>query len=596
MDKTLELVEPKFAKWNPDTTTFAKVTSLFHESRGEAKDFIKCVNNLQKAMQLLATENPTSDKLVVAQNLMQIAMKRLQKEFYLILSMNRAHLDPESVSTRSSRTSTSDYYDDVEEEDLEDEVRVAGDSIVQVEDQSSVAMADLRLIAECMISSGYAKECVKIYKIIRKSIIDEGIFRLGVEKLSSSNVQKMDWAVLDVRIKNWLEAVKIAVKTLFNGERILSDHVFAASESIRESCFTDISKEGAAILFGLPEIIARNKKKKSPEIVFRMLDMYTAIATYWPEIESIFSFESSLTVRSQAISSLTKISEYVRTAVAEFDSAIQKENSKSTVAGGGIHHLTIDSMNYISLLADYSNILSNILADSPVPQPTSLPELYSGLSDSEESPAPAIARWFAWLILLLLAKLDAKAERYKDVSLSYIFLANNLQYVVVQARTSNLKYLLGDDWLSKQEAKVRRFASNYQRLAWGHVIESLPQDPAVSLPHEKAKEFFKRFNASFELAHRDQSVCVVPDDKLREDMKVNLASKLLPVYREVYNKHKAIMGSGRNYLAVVRFTPEDVGDYLSDLFLGNVDSASSSSFNQSTSRSRAGVFINKINV
>jgi exocyst complex protein 7 len=46
---------------------------------------------------------------------MQIAMKRLQKEFYQILSMNQAHLDPESIFARSSHTSTrlstSDYED-----------------------------------------------------------------------------------------------------------------------------------------------------------------------------------------------------------------------------------------------------------------------------------------------------------------------------------------------------------------------------------------------------------------------------------------------------------------------------------------------------
>jgi hypothetical protein len=56
-------------------------------------EFIKCVNGLQKAMNALVSENSTSEKLVRAQNLMQIAMKRLQKEFYQTLSMSRAHLD-----------------------------------------------------------------------------------------------------------------------------------------------------------------------------------------------------------------------------------------------------------------------------------------------------------------------------------------------------------------------------------------------------------------------------------------------------------------------------------------------------------------------
>nr|GMD65392.1 exocyst complex component EXO70A1-like [Ipomoea batatas] len=102
MDRTLEVSGPAIMKWDPEGSNFAKVTSLIYENRREAKEFIKCVYNLQKAMQFLKTEDSSSDKLVRGQNLMQIAMKRLQKEFYQVLSMNRAHLDPESVSTRSS--------------------------------------------------------------------------------------------------------------------------------------------------------------------------------------------------------------------------------------------------------------------------------------------------------------------------------------------------------------------------------------------------------------------------------------------------------------------------------------------------------------
>ncbi|KAL8524354.1 hypothetical protein ACS0TY_014076 [Phlomoides rotata] len=49
-------------------------------------------------------------------------------------------------------------------------------------------IADLRVIAECMISSGYVKECLKIYKIVRKSVVDEGIYKLGVERISSSRI------------------------------------------------------------------------------------------------------------------------------------------------------------------------------------------------------------------------------------------------------------------------------------------------------------------------------------------------------------------------------------------------------------------------
>ncbi|KAL2485282.1 exocyst subunit exo70 family protein H4 [Abeliophyllum distichum] len=560
MNKTLEMAEPMIMKWNPESNTFAKVTSLFHENRKEAWDFIKCVNNLQKAMHFLVTENSNSEQLVRCQMLMQIAMKRLEKEFYQILSMNRAHLDPESVSTRSS---TSDYDD----EDNDDKIVI--ESLCEVEDASSIAMADLKLIAECMISTGYAKECLKIYKIIRKSIVDEGIYRLGLEIFSASHIHKMNWDVLELRIENWLNAVKVAVKTLFNGERILCDQVFASSDSIRESCFSEISKEGAMILFGFPENVIKNSKK-SPDKLYRVLDMYTVISDHWPEIDSIFSFDSTASVKSQALTSLVRLGEYVRTALNEFESTIQKYSSKSPVAGAGIHHLTIDVMNYMSILADYSNILSDILADSTPPEKHSLPESLFGFSDAQESPAPAITLKFGWFILVLLCKLNGKADHYKDISFSYLFLANNFQYIVERASTSNLKYLLGYEWLSKLDSKVKLFSSNYERLGWSHVINSLPKNPTLGISPEQVKEVFINFNSLFDQACRKHSLCIVVDSKLSYDIKASMKRKIALAYREFYNVHSTTVKNNRNLRYVIKFAPEDVERRLWNLFFGTV--------------------------
>ncbi|KAL6528729.1 hypothetical protein OROMI_029374 [Orobanche minor] len=580
MDRTLEMAEPIIKKWNPEATTFARVTSLFYENRREARDFIKTVNNLQKAMHLLSS---SSEKLGRAHDLMQIAMKRLQKEFYQILSMNRAHLDPESVSTRSSRTSigSSTSYND----DDDDIIRAAADeSISEAEDASFLAMADLRLIAECMISSGYAKECLGIYITIRKSIVDEGVYRLGVEKSSSSQIHKTNWETLERRIENWLHAVRTAVKTLFDGERILCEHVFASSDPLRESCFADITREGATILFVFPENVAKHSRI-SLEKTFRFLDMYNAISNHWPEIDSIFSDESTNSIKLQALTSLDKLGEFVRAALNDFEKAILKESSKSTAIGAGIHDLTVDAIGYISYLADYSNILSDILADSPSPNRNVLPESYFGFSDSDDAPAVPISLKMAWLILVLLCKLDAKAKHYKDVSLSYLFLANNLQYVVVKVRTSNLKYLLGDEWLTKHDSMVKFFASKYERLGWGHVIDCIPSDPTAADAPAKVREIFKKFNTTFDQTCRKHCVCVVPDNNLRDYIKISIARKIFRLYREFYNAHKQKMERERFSGAVVRYAPEDVGNHLSDLFFGHFESGSLSSIDSSPSPS-----------
>ncbi|GER57286.1 exocyst subunit EXO70 family protein [Striga asiatica] len=536
-------------------------------------------------MHFVSTEGSGSDKLARAQALMQVAVKRLQKEFYQILSMNRAHLDPESVSTRSSRTSTgssSSLYDE------DDETRAADESSVsEAEDASLAAMSDLRLIAECMISSGYAKECLKIYIVIRKSIVDEGIYKLGVEKTSSSQIHKASWEAVEWRVDTWLNAVRAAVKTLFNGERILCDHVFAGHDSLRESCFADVTREGAGVLFAFPEAVAKHARRV-PEMIFRLLDMYGAIADRWPEIESIFSDEAAAGVRAQAASALARLAEAVRAVLHDFETAVLKDPSKSPVAGAGIHDLTVDAMAYVANLADYSGALSEILAEAPpAAAKNKLPESYFGFSDSDDSPAPAVSLKMAWLILVLLCKLDTKAKHYKDISLSYLFLANNLQYVVGKVRTSNLKYLLGDDWLARHESKVKQFAARYERLGWGHVIDSLPSDPTAADTPAKAKETFKKFNAAFDQACRKQGVCVVPDNKLRDHIKVSIARKIFRLYREFYNAHKEKMERERFSASVVRYAPEDVGHHLSDLFFGHFESWGASSVESSPMHYRA---------
>ncbi|KAJ8560308.1 hypothetical protein K7X08_004366 [Anisodus acutangulus] len=306
MEDTLNSAEPIIKRWDLDVSSsnnsYCTASSLFQESRLEAKQFLDAVTDLQHAMQFVVKESFSSQLLVRAQNLMQIAMKRLQKEFHNILSGNRYFLDPENVSRESTRSSSSDEDDNIEIESCFNEVSITNEN----ENEKVSVGVDLKAIADCMIEAGYGNECAKIYKLNRKSVIDETLYYLGVENFCSSTVQKMDWEALEKKIKIWLSAVKVAVSTLFYGERILCDQVFSISDNIRESCFSDIVKESASSLFIFPEMVAKYKKL-SLEKMFRILDMYDAISEIWNEIEMIFGFES--TAKSQAMTAMVKLRE-----------------------------------------------------------------------------------------------------------------------------------------------------------------------------------------------------------------------------------------------------------------------------------------------
>lgn len=126
INRTIDTAAEMIEKWNTEYVTANKFYSLFCERKREATKFVKRVKELQNTMDLLIREDPNSEKLLRAQKLMQIAMKRLQNEFLQILSMNRAHLDPESVSTRSP-TSVVSNDDDVWHESCS-----PGDFIIEV--------------------------------------------------------------------------------------------------------------------------------------------------------------------------------------------------------------------------------------------------------------------------------------------------------------------------------------------------------------------------------------------------------------------------------------------------------------------------------
>ncbi|CAN1230743.1 Exocyst complex component EXO70H1 [Linum grandiflorum] len=453
---------------------------------------------------------------------MQKAMKRLEKEFYLILRSNQ---------------------------------------------EAMVAMSDLKMIADCMIGAGYTKECVKIYQIIRKSIVDEGLYRLGVDR-------KLDSDVVETKIKTWLYAVKIAVKNLFNGERILCDYVFSSSLPIRESCFVEIAREGAMDLFGFPENIA--KGKKTLEKMFLTLDIYEAISDLWPEIESIFEFESTSSVRNRAVNALIKLGEAVRTTISDLEMSITKDSSKMSVPGGGVHPLTRYVMNYISLLSDYSGVLSDIVADYPMEFAAPLPETYFH--------SPTAVR-FAWLILVLLCKIDVKAQSYKDVSLCYLFLANNLNYVVNKVRSTSLKFHLGDEWIDKHETKVKQYAAKYERVGWDKVISSIAAAATAAMTVDEAAECFRRFNSAFEETYRKQAAWVVPHSRLRDEIKISVARKIGPAYRSLYERYRTAVVREFGRDGSVRYAPDDLENYLSDLFYGVSSSGSDAGSSVSSSSS-----------
>ena len=51
-----------------------------------------------------------------------------------------------------------------------------------------------------------------ISREIRAAVLEQSLRKLGVEKLSKDDVQKMQWEVLEAKIGNWIHFMRIAVR------------------------------------------------------------------------------------------------------------------------------------------------------------------------------------------------------------------------------------------------------------------------------------------------------------------------------------------------------------------------------------------------
>ena len=305
-----------------------------------------------------------------------------------------------------------------------------------------------------------------------------------------------------------------------------------------------------------------------------MLDMYGSVAELRPDIESVFSYDSVSAVRTQAISSLERLAEAVNALLYDLEAAILKDEYKVPVPGGGLHPLARYTMNYLIFLADYSDALRDIHADQPFEMPNSLPEpvfeAVSAATSAASSPAyhvagrdlSSVSLRFAWLILVLLCKLDSKAESYRKAPLAYLFLANNLRYVLNKVRGSQLMDILGDEWVCKHESKAKRYAASYECMGWGKVFAAA----ATATYAQKAREAAIVFEQVFTDACREQAAWIVPDGKMRDELKLSVARKLIPAYKRLYQAAAEELKGEKESPSVLRFTPDDLGNYISDLF------------------------------
>ncbi|KAL4180701.1 hypothetical protein AMTRI_Chr12g233960 [Amborella trichopoda] len=601
LPEELEAAEKLIMRWDTASSDDAKERMIFDGGQpDEAARYLSAVNTTLRS--------PDHER---AKPIIQAAMARLEDEFRHILVLHSEPLDPDSlsesfslscsISRRENRsTSFSSNLDDPTQEEEEEQQEqeqedqdfgneretyvkergtVTTDTIHELDQIPDEAIIELKKIAELMVSAGYSRECIQVFGSVRKPIVDAGYEQFGIERMSIGDVQRLEWQVVEGLIKRWVRAARASIRLLFASERLLCESVFEGAKGIGDACFMEVVKGATLQLFNFAEAISIGRR--SPEKLFKILDLHDALSELVPDISLVFQGGGpSDSVRVQASEILTRLGEAARGTLSEFENAIQRENSRAPMPGGTIHPLTRYVMNYTNLISLYQETLSKLIVTNPsprnVPGGEPLPELDLPSPESDVPMPPPLTVHLKWITTILQHNLEGKAQLYRDPSQSHLFLMNNARYVVQKVNGSpELRQLLGDDWLRKHTGRVRVRATSYLRTTWAPVLLCL-RDEGIhvsggllsGVSKAALKERFKSFNSAFDEVHRTQATWIVPDVQLREELRISIQELLLPAYRSFLGRFRNHLESGRHSELYIKYSVEDLEAALLNFFEG----------------------------
>ncbi|XP_042502569.1 exocyst complex component EXO70A1-like [Macadamia integrifolia] len=574
IDKTLKAAEVILAQFDLSRQAEAKILRGPHE---DLESYLEAVDQLRSNVRFFSnnkTFKSSDGVLNHANNLLAKAILKLEEEFKQLLTSYSKPVEPDRLfdclpnSLRPSSGSPGHQVDSSGKNPSTHNHSEHPNKILETAIYTPPTLIPPRILpllhdlAQQMVQAGHQQQLLKISRDTRAYVLEQSLRKLGVERLSKDDVQKMQWEVLEAKIGNWIHFMRIAVKLLFAGERKVCDQIFDGFDSLRDQCFAEVTGNSVAMLLSFGEAIA--KSKRSPEKLFVLLDMYEIMREIQPEIHTLFNGKACTEMRESALTLTRRLAQTAQETFGDFEEAVEKDATKTAVLDGTVHPLTSYVINYVKFLFDYQSTLRQLFE-----------EFESG--DEANSQLASVTMR---IMQALMTNLDGKSKQYKDPALTQLFLMNNIHYMVRSVRRSEAKDLLGDDWVQRHRRIVQQHANQYKRVAWGKILQVLTVQGMSSsggggdggsgsgVSRAMVKDRFKTFNIMFEELHQKQSQWTVPDSELRESLRLAVAEVLLPAYRSFIKRFGPLIENGKNPQKYIRYTPEDLDRMLGEFFEG----------------------------
>ncbi|KAG5624568.1 hypothetical protein H5410_009786 [Solanum commersonii] len=280
------LVEAKIDEYDGGDAP-VKWSQLAQEEAISFLDIVDRISKLFTSLCRFSSEYKYAYSISRVDGALQRAMSYIEEEYKSILYDYKINTDSDITNSDTSSAkpnpnsySSSDTNQDAEQDSASEENKFPG--------YSEEIVATLNKFSKALIAGGYETECCQVYFIARRKALEESLHKLGFEKYSIDDVQKMNWEPLEREVTAWIATFRHCTNVLFSSERKLADAVFEDQPSISETIFSNLCRGMMIQLLNFAEAVSMTKR--AAEKLFKFLDIYETLRDFIPLVDRIFPF------------------------------------------------------------------------------------------------------------------------------------------------------------------------------------------------------------------------------------------------------------------------------------------------------------------
>lgn len=348
------------------------------------------------------------------------------------------------------------------------------------------------------------------------------------------------------------------MKVLVEMRRQLNEQNFGDFDELKDDYFTKIVEQPVSKLLNVAYMSAALNRLLG-EVphglveclssifvrIIHALSTYKTLTDVTPNLLELVSLESKELVSREAEAIREKVEDVVNRMLDTLINVISSSVLPET-EGSDIHPVTKAVAKGIGSLLQHRNSINLILAGN-------CRQTHQGIH-TRKSLSSLISNLIMHLESLL--KRDCKGLVPKE--LQYIFLLNNLHFILHQVESSITKEPTGYDWVVQHEKQIEHYLEKYIETSWAPVYSHLADNDGKHLSLWKPS-CLEQFTAAFQPVYDIQRYWKVPDPHLREKLRVSISKKVIPSYCVYLAKHSSkSLSISTKYLE----------DLLSELFEG----------------------------